>query len=236
MTKKKTSILVIVIVAGTVGLLINNISISNVANAQEGTIPEWIQNIALFWGEGQISESEFVNALEFLGDEGILKLPAAESAEAQEITRSLEILEERIETIENSPTGATSDSTEGSQYQYVFAMCPHDNIRHFNKIHFTYKYNMVNIDNPDLNYPDRPEYVWNMQDTKHLVTHPYSIKAELVAGLNELGYRHQTVPDPDFASYLQLKADDIEILDVEYSVICANAPGLADSQKTLGYK
>ena len=202
MTKKKTSILALVITAATVGLLINTISISNVANAQEGTIPEWIQNIALFWGQGDISESEFVNALEFLGDEGILSLPVAESAEAQEITRSLEDLEERIDKIEtnksidtqSSPTQSPSQETgEGS---------------------------------------DRRELIMIMEDRGRFVTHPYDVKAELASMLDELGYTsffYGKSSGPILTEY-------IEIIDIDYSVICAAHPGLADSQSNLTLK
>lgn len=118
MTKSKKFVFALVIATTTIAILASSLSFSNTAEAQSGKIPEWIQNIALFWGDGQISESEFVNALEFLGDEGILKLPAAESAEAQEISTSIRELEQRIEEVEakqTSPESTTTDPTRDSE-------------------------------------------------------------------------------------------------------------------------
>ena len=40
--------------------------------AEAQTVPEWVKNIALWYGEGSISESEFITAIEFLIDQGIL--------------------------------------------------------------------------------------------------------------------------------------------------------------------
>ena len=42
---------------------------------QQATIPIWIKNTALFWGQGQISDSEFINALQWLINQGILHVP-----------------------------------------------------------------------------------------------------------------------------------------------------------------
>ena len=36
--------------------------------------PEWVRNIFIWYGQNQISEDEFINALQFLIDEGIIKV------------------------------------------------------------------------------------------------------------------------------------------------------------------
>lgn len=41
-------------------------------------IPQWIKQVALLWGNGQISDSEFVSALWYLIQEGILVVPESE--------------------------------------------------------------------------------------------------------------------------------------------------------------
>ena len=47
----------------------------SVAFSEESvTIPEWIKNTAGWWSEGSISDVEFVNALQHLADEGVLRL------------------------------------------------------------------------------------------------------------------------------------------------------------------
>lgn len=37
-------------------------------------IPDWVKNIALWYGQGSVSEDEFINAIKFLIDQGILKV------------------------------------------------------------------------------------------------------------------------------------------------------------------
>jgi len=112
MTKTKTpKILVLSITVILIGIT-STISLSSATNHHEDTIPEWVQNVAFFWGQGEISESEFINALEFLADEGILRLPAAESAQAEEILRSLEDMQQRIEQVEATQTGERSSETK----------------------------------------------------------------------------------------------------------------------------
>lgn len=37
-------------------------------------VPEWVQNTALWFGEGKISEEEFLNAMEFLINQGIINI------------------------------------------------------------------------------------------------------------------------------------------------------------------
>lgn len=43
---------------------------ANFASAQ--TVPEWVKNNALWYGNGTISESEFLNAMKFLIEQGVL--------------------------------------------------------------------------------------------------------------------------------------------------------------------
>ncbi|WP_299292991.1 plastocyanin/azurin family copper-binding protein [Nitrosopumilus sp.] len=43
---------------------------ANFASAE--TVPEWVKNNALWYGQGTITESEFLNAMKFLIEQGIL--------------------------------------------------------------------------------------------------------------------------------------------------------------------
>lgn len=45
-----------------------------VNQAEAQLVPEWVKGVAGFWAEGKISESEFLQAIEFLIREGIIKL------------------------------------------------------------------------------------------------------------------------------------------------------------------
>ena len=42
------------------------------------TIPEWVKNNALWYGQGVISETEFLNAMKFLIEEGVLVIEISE--------------------------------------------------------------------------------------------------------------------------------------------------------------
>jgi len=52
------------------------IGLSLSVSAEEGLIPSWIKNIALMFGQDQISDSEFIGALQYLVKEGILVIPS----------------------------------------------------------------------------------------------------------------------------------------------------------------
>jgi len=74
---KKAIVYVAVIFLG-IGIL-TGISIS--VSAEEGLIPSWIKNTAGFWVNDQISDSEFIAALQFLVGEGILVIPTTSQEE-----------------------------------------------------------------------------------------------------------------------------------------------------------
>jgi len=44
-------------------------------SAEEGLIPSWVKSTAGFWVDGQIGDSEFISALQFLIKEGVLVIP-----------------------------------------------------------------------------------------------------------------------------------------------------------------
>ena len=56
----------------SVGLILG---FSFTVSAEENLIPTWIKNTAGFWVDDQISDIEFINALQFLVKEGILVIP-----------------------------------------------------------------------------------------------------------------------------------------------------------------
>jgi len=60
---------------------------TNIANAE--SIPEWVKNNALWYGQGSISETEFLNAIKFLIQEGIIVVETGE-------TESLDILDTTV--------------------------------------------------------------------------------------------------------------------------------------------
>jgi len=48
-----------------------------ISNAQSTAVPDWVKNNAQWWTEGKISEQEYLNAIQFLVDEGIIKLESS---------------------------------------------------------------------------------------------------------------------------------------------------------------
>lgn len=65
-----------------IGLSIN-------ATAEESLIPAWIKNTARFWVDDQISDKEFLSALQYLVDKNILQIPAKEQSISQVTVASL---------------------------------------------------------------------------------------------------------------------------------------------------
>lgn len=47
--------------------------------AQQTSIPSWVKNTALWWGQGQISDSEFIKSLQWLVDNGMIKIPQSQT-------------------------------------------------------------------------------------------------------------------------------------------------------------
>ena len=47
--------------------------------AEEALIPNWIRDTALWWGEGKISDSDFINALQWLMKEEIVNVPSPDT-------------------------------------------------------------------------------------------------------------------------------------------------------------
>ncbi len=65
-------------------------------------IPDWVDQNFRWYGEGLIAQSELLNSLEFLVKEEIIILPStAQTAQAQEITTSIEELQKKVEAIQS---------------------------------------------------------------------------------------------------------------------------------------
>lgn len=73
---------------GTISLTLSSIS------AEENLIPQWVKNNAIWWGNGQISDSEFMSALQFLINSNQLKIPDQMDSQTEEEIDSLKNLKE----------------------------------------------------------------------------------------------------------------------------------------------
>lgn len=47
-------------------------------NVTAESVPDWVKNIAKWYGNDEISENEFLNAIKFLIDSGIIEIPETE--------------------------------------------------------------------------------------------------------------------------------------------------------------
>jgi len=65
---KKFSIIFTISVIGFLGFSIT-------ASAADSAIPEWIKNNAKWWSEGTISETDYIQSLEYLIVQGIIQIP-----------------------------------------------------------------------------------------------------------------------------------------------------------------
>ena len=77
MTRK--TILLFALVAGVVAFPL-------AASAQSDSVPSWIKNTAGWWADDQISETEFVNSMEYLIDSGIIQLSSQQNFDVTELT------------------------------------------------------------------------------------------------------------------------------------------------------
>src|SRR3989344_4950417 len=66
------------------------------ANAEEIKIPEWVKTTLVMWTNGEISDQEFVVAIDYLKNKGIVKLS---SVNDEEIQRQIEYLKAKNEVI-----------------------------------------------------------------------------------------------------------------------------------------
>jgi len=69
----------IILVIGV--LVVSGITIFSIASAEEGLIPGWLKNTANYWVNDQISDSEFISALQYLVEQEILIIPEKETPE-----------------------------------------------------------------------------------------------------------------------------------------------------------
>ena len=61
-------------------------SMTQNVSAESNTVPSWIKNTASFWVDGNVSDTDFLNAMEFLIGEGIIQVPGESKPDVDTIT------------------------------------------------------------------------------------------------------------------------------------------------------
>jgi len=85
-------------------IFITGISLTTVLtiHAQdEALIPSWIKNTAGFWVEDQISDSEFIQALQFMISNGIIQIPTQSEDMLKELEDENEQLKVEITSLKS---------------------------------------------------------------------------------------------------------------------------------------
>ena len=65
-------------------------------------IPSWTKNVALYWGEGEIEDGEYIEFLQFLVDEEIITIPNDNSDDISQLENKVASLESEISSLKNS--------------------------------------------------------------------------------------------------------------------------------------
>jgi len=99
-------------------------SITIFAFAQEGSIvPSWIKNTAGFWVNDQVSDTEFINALQFMITNGIIQIPTQSDHGLNKLQEENEQLKAEILSLKSQLSGPTQiDFEEFSGKAYGFSM------------------------------------------------------------------------------------------------------------------
>ncbi len=86
------TVIIVTILALGVGIVIGT-SINAEAQTSPPSIPKWIKNTAKWWGEGQTSDTDFINAIQWLIDQKIIVIsntiqpsPSTSMQQTQQVT------------------------------------------------------------------------------------------------------------------------------------------------------
>ncbi len=82
------------------------------ATAQEKLIPDWIKGTASFWINDDITDSEFIQAIEFMVNNGIIKIPMIQNLENELSVSKNKIIELETNTSELKTYTSVSKTTK----------------------------------------------------------------------------------------------------------------------------
>ena len=83
-------------------------TLGNYIEAQEEAIPDWIKGVAGLWAEDEITDLEFIDALEFLINQSIIQID--DSKQVQELKNEIKRLESKIASQEQDNAYSTVPS------------------------------------------------------------------------------------------------------------------------------
>jgi len=95
-------------------LVVSGITIFSIASAEEGLVPSWIKNTAGFWVSGDVSDKEFVSAIEWMLENKVLQVSTTDDsewkAEADDLYRENQRLKGDIKVLEKGVSTLKQDN------------------------------------------------------------------------------------------------------------------------------
>jgi len=79
-------IIITIIAVVFFGVFVSIPTITQNVSAESNSVPSWIKNTASFWVDGNVSDIEFLNAIEFLIGEGIIQVPRDSISDVDRLT------------------------------------------------------------------------------------------------------------------------------------------------------
>jgi len=89
-------------------------------SAQENLIPDWIKNTAGWWSEGVVSDSDFVNSIQWLLDNKVLQVSNTEDDEWKSVADNLYKENQQLKAEIKALTETTDDYYLESEYDKLY--------------------------------------------------------------------------------------------------------------------
>jgi len=102
------------IIFPVIGILLVGIVLGFTVNvsAQQGLLPTWIKNTAGFWASDQISDSEFINALQFMIINEIIQVPPQENPRSEMLENENRQLKLQVAALQSKLETQSSSAPE----------------------------------------------------------------------------------------------------------------------------
>lgn len=114
----KKILLVLPVILGIIVL----ISVPSVtAQSESNEIPSWIKGVANFWIDGGINDAEFIEALEFMIDNNVIKLGENISSDStvSQLQKENNVLKEKLDTSEANRVSQSQSAA--AQHEKLYA-------------------------------------------------------------------------------------------------------------------
>ena len=91
-------------ILGILVITISFVTILSIEAQQDFNIPQWVKNNALWWGQGDISDADFISGMKFLIDQKILQVSTTEDdgleVEVSKLNKENQLLDKKYMEIE----------------------------------------------------------------------------------------------------------------------------------------